>query len=244
MGIIATVLSGVKPEGLGLLTKPGISPNGMIDLVSGDRLVMIGDSITDCGRTRPIGEGLFNALGNGYVSLLDAMITAAEPSRIVRVINMGCSGHTSSDLVQRWDSDVIALRPDVLTVMIGTNDVWRQFDSPGRTEHAVDSEAYRANLVRMVEQSQHAVRGLLLATPFFLEPLVDDRMRARMDEYGAIVKEISTLYGTEFLDTQALFQPYLQARHSSEVAWDRVHPSLTGHYILAKGFANSLGVLK
>ena len=214
----------------------------MIELVSGDRLVLIGDSITDCGRTRPVGEGRFGALGNGYVSVLDAMITAADPGRMVRVMNMGCSGHTSRDLIDRWDSDVIQLRPDVLTVMIGTNDVWRQFDSPGRPEHGVDTEAYRSNLIRMVERSQHAVRGLLLATPFYLEPLREDAMRARMDEYGAIVKEVADLYQADFLDTQALFEPYLRARHSSEIAWDRVHPSLTGHYILAQGFARSLGV--
>jgi lysophospholipase L1-like esterase len=214
----------------------------MIDLVSGDRLVLIGDSITDCGRTRPVGEGLFGALGNGYVSVLDAIIAANDPARLVRVTNMGCSGNTSSDLVQRWDSDVVDLRPDVLTIMIGTNDVWRQFDSPGRLEHGVNPEAYRNNLVRLVERTQHSVRGLLLATPFFLESLREDRMRARMDEYGAIVKEVAALYQTDFLDTQALFEPYLAERHSSEIAWDRVHPTLTGHFILAQGFARSLGI--
>jgi lysophospholipase L1-like esterase len=214
----------------------------MIELRDQDRLVCIGDSITDCGRARPVGEGLGGALGNGYVSLLDAMITAENPSRSVRVMNVGTSGNTSRDLVDRWQTDVIDLRPDVLTVMIGTNDVWRQFDSPSRTEHHVSPEAYRYNLEHLTQSKQHSVRSMLLATPFFLEPLVDDRMRGRMDEYGAIVKEVAAQCGVDFLDTQALFAGYLNARHSSEMAWDRVHPSVTGHYILARGFATALGV--
>ena len=214
----------------------------MIELTSGDRLVLIGDSITDCGRARPVGEGLFNALGNGYVSILDAMITAADPTRVVRVTNMGSSGNTSADLVQRWETDVIALQPTVVTIMIGTNDVWRQFDSAARPEQYVDPEFYRANLMHLVEQTQPLVRGLLLATPFYLEALPNDRMRARMDEYGSIVKEVAALYQTDFLDTQTLFEPFLAARHSADIAWDRVHPTLTGHFILAKGFANALGV--
>jgi lysophospholipase L1-like esterase len=106
----------------------------------------------------------------------------------------------------------------------------------------VTPEAYRYNLEHLTQRTQHAVRSMLLATPFFLEPLVEDRMRSRMDEYGAIVREVAAQYGVEFLDTQALFADYLRARHSSEMAWDRVHPSVTGHYILARGFATALGV--
>ena len=62
------------------------------------KLVMIGDSITDAGRTQPAGEGLFGALGNGYVSLVDALLGAAYPDYGIRVVNMGTGGNTVRDL--------------------------------------------------------------------------------------------------------------------------------------------------
>src|SRR5690349_1984671 len=91
------------------------------------KLVMIGDSITDCGRARPVGEGPYEGLGAGYVALVDGLINAASPELRIRVVNMGISGNTVRDLKARWKSDVLDLEPDWLSVMIGINDVWRHF---------------------------------------------------------------------------------------------------------------------
>src|SRR6187549_1184127 len=100
-------------------------------LQKGEKLVMIGDSITDVGRARPIGEGRADdALGRGYVMMVDALLGAVYPERMIRVINMGVSGNTTRDLKTRWQTDVLDLKPDRLSIMIGANDVWRQFDTP------------------------------------------------------------------------------------------------------------------
>ena len=95
---------------------------------------MIGDSVTDCERLRPIGEGLFDALGRGYVSMVDGLLMARYPAHRIRVVNMGVSGNTVRDLQKRWQTDVMDLKPDWLSVCIGINDVWRQFDTPLQTE--------------------------------------------------------------------------------------------------------------
>src|SRR5438046_2824066 len=93
------------------------------------KLVMIGDSITDCGRNRPVGEGYSGALGNGYVSLVDALLGSVYFHHGIRVVNMGSSGETVRDLRRRWQSDVVDLKPNWVSIMIGINDVWRQFDA-------------------------------------------------------------------------------------------------------------------
>jgi len=98
------------------------------------KLVMIGDSVTDCGRARPVGEGLFGAIGTGYAGYVNALLDATYPERHIRVVNMGSSGNTVLDLEARWQTDVVDLKPDWLSVMIGINDVWRQFDCPLQTE--------------------------------------------------------------------------------------------------------------
>ncbi len=66
------------------------------------RFVLIGDSITDAGRARPDGEGLFDPYGSGYVNMLKSTILAAHPERHIRLTNMGESGNTVRDLKARW----------------------------------------------------------------------------------------------------------------------------------------------
>ena len=114
------------------------------------KLVFIGDSITDCERVRPVGEGLFGALGKGYVSIVEGLLYAIHPEAAIRTVNMGTSGNTVLDLKARWQTDVIALKPDWLVIMIGVNDVWRQFDLPRQTEIHVSPEVYAQTLDELV----------------------------------------------------------------------------------------------
>ena len=70
-------------------------------LEQNSKLIMIGDSITDCGRAQPIGEGLFDPLGRGYVNFVEALLGSVYPDVGIRVVNMGCSGNTVVDLLSR-----------------------------------------------------------------------------------------------------------------------------------------------
>jgi lysophospholipase L1-like esterase len=203
-------------------------------LQSGCTLLMIGDSITDTGRARPIGQG--DGLGNGYVSLVNALLGSAYPQVPVQVINMGIGGNTVRDLRGRWQTDVLAQKPNWLSIMIGINDVWRQFDSPNEPERGVLPEEFETTLNDLVALTKPTVQGLVLMTPFFIEPAKSDPMRARMDQYRGMVKKLALLHDTLFVDTQAAFDAYLEHRPSNTLAQDRVHPNLTGHMILARAF--------
>lgn len=205
------------------------------------KLLFIGDSITDAGRNRPVAEGLFDPLGKGYVTQVAALLGAAYPDRPVRVVNTGCSGHTVRDLKGRWQGDVLDLKPDWLSIMIGTNDVWRQFDSPLFPEIAVQPEEYEATLDALVGTTKPLLKGLVLMTPFFAEPNLGDAMRARMDQYGKIVLAVAKKHGVIGVDTQAAFDRALKHQHSSNLSWDRVHPNLIGHMILARAFLDAVG---
>lgn len=205
------------------------------------KLLFIGDSITDAGRNRPVAEGLFDPLGKGYVTQVSALLGAAYPDRPVRVVNTGCSGNTVRDLKGRWQSDVLDLKPDWLSIMIGTNDVWRQFDMPLFPEAAVQPEEYEATLDALVGTTKPLLKGLVLMTPFYAEPNQGDAMRARMDQYGKIVLAVAKKHGVIGVDTQAAFDRALKHQHSSNLSWDRVHPNLTGHMILARAFLDAVG---
>ncbi|WP_256757040.1 SGNH/GDSL hydrolase family protein [Cohnella sp. WQ 127256] len=210
-------------------------------LHKGQKLLFIGDSITDCDRVRPTGEGLFGALGKGYVSLVDALLQAVYPDLGIRVINTGSSGNNVVDLQARWQEDVLDRKPDWLSIMIGTNDVWRQYDTPFIKEWHVYADKYEATLRALVEQTKPHISNLVLMTPFYLESNEQDAMRKTMDEYGAIVKKIAEDTGAMFVDTQAAFNVVLKDLYSSTLAWDRVHPTQAGHAVLARAFLNKIG---
>lgn len=210
-------------------------------LQKGQKLLFIGDSITDCDRAKPAGEGLFGALGKGYVSLVDAFLQAVYPELGIRVVNTGTSGNTVVDLQARWQEDVIDRKPDLLSIMIGTNDVWRQYDTPFIKEWHVYADKYETTLRSLVEQTKPLVSNLVLMTPFYLESNEQDAMRRTMDEYGAIVKRIAEHAGVLFVDTQAAFNVVLKDLYSATLAWDRVHPTPAGHAVLARAFLNKMG---
>ena len=205
------------------------------------KLVMIGDSVTDCERARPVGEGLFGATGKGYVSTVDALLSSTYPLHAIRVVNMGSSGNTVKDLAKRWQTDVLDLKPDWLSIMIGINDVWRQFDLPRQPEIHVGLDEYAAVYEDLVTKTRDQVKGLVLMTPFFIESVKTDAMRARMDQYGDVVKTLAARHNCTLVDTQAAFDHVLQAMHSANIAWDRVHPNHIGHLVLARAFLNAVG---
>jgi lysophospholipase L1-like esterase len=204
------------------------------------KLVVIGDSITDCERTRPIGEGLFDALGKGYVSLVDGLLIANYPEHKIRVVNMGISGNTVRDLQDRWQTDVLDLNPDWLSICIGINDVWRHFDTPWQYEWQVPLDEYTKTLENLLQRTQPTLKGLILMTPYFIEPNRNDPMRIMMDEYSTVVRQLAEKYKAVLVDTQAAFDAVLMHVHPMALAWDRIHPNRAGHMILARAFLQSL----
>lgn len=204
------------------------------------KLLMIGDSVTDCGRAQPVGEGLFGAIGNGYVALVDSLLNAVYPEHAIRVVNMGNSGNTVRELQERWERDVTQQKPDWLSIMIGINDVWRQFDIPRQPETHVYLEEYTQTLEALVAASVSQVSGLVLMTPYFIESNQQDAMRAQMDKYGAVVKSLAEKYHTHFVDTQAAFNTVLAHCHSAAIAWDRIHPNHIGHMVIARAFLQAI----
>ncbi|EFM08698.1 lipolytic protein G-D-S-L family [Paenibacillus curdlanolyticus YK9] len=206
-----------------------------------DKIVLIGDSITDCGRALPIGEAGNGDAGNGYVELVDAFLQSAYPELKLRLVNVGISGNTVRDLKKRWETDVIEQKPNWLTIMIGTNDVWRQFDRPAIPEWHVYIDEYERTLEELVIRTKPLVKGIVLMTPFFVEACRDDQMRAAMDQYGAVVRAIAERQGTLFVDTQAAFDGVLEKAYSAQLTWDRVHPNKAGHLVLARALLDAVG---
>jgi lysophospholipase L1-like esterase len=201
-------------------------------------ILFIGDSITDCGRIHPV--GMNSGLGEGYVAFVDSLLAACYPHEHVRVLNTGVSGDRVTDLKTRWQRDVLDLKPNWLSVMIGINDVWHQFDNlPDPDEGAI--ERYEIVYRELLERTHPTLDGLVLMSPYLLEPDLCDPSRQQMDAYRRIVKGLSIDFGAEFVDVQNAFDVYLSHRPAHTLSDDRVHPNKTGHMIIAASFLRTIG---
>ena len=196
----------------------------------GDRILFQGDSITDAGRRDDGGK---QPLGQGYVAQIAGLFAARQPALGIEILNRGVAGDRTAELLARWQEDCLALRPQVLSIKIGVNDVWRKIDSWNGQTH-IDLPGYRQNLSKLCEQARNAgVRELVLVTPTSIEAANDGPLNTLLGEYAAWVKEYAQTIGAHFVDART---PLLATRVSQPgIPWtpDGCHPSTAGHALIA-----------
>ena len=204
----------------------------------GDRMLFIGDSITDCGRReRAI------PLGDGYVSMFTELATARYPERNIEWTNMGIGGNRTTHLRERWQSDVIDLRPDRLSIKIGINDLssFRRGEPDG-----VPPDQYERNFDALLTSTRQALGEIpiLLITPFYISTNLDDEVEGTVlrmiPEYINTVEEMSAKYGTLLLNLHHVFQEQLKYRAPGTFCPEPVHPNHTGHLVIASALMEFL----
>jgi lysophospholipase L1-like esterase len=194
---------------------------------AGQRILFIGDSITDCDR-----RGLAAPFGDGYMNLVRVFVIARHPQLRLVWCNRGVSGDTVPDLARRWETDVVALLPDWLSLMIGINDVW----------HGLALDEYERTLRVLLRR---AVDGtgcrLILADPFLIEPDPRDPQRADTDRHCEVVAALAEEFDAVHVKTQQAFATVLAVSGPQDWAEDRVHPNLPGHAVIARAFLDAIG---
>jgi len=204
-------------------------------------LVMVGDSITACQRIYPVNpEGLPADLGNGYVSFVDGLLTTCYPSYRIQVLNRGIAGDTVRELKARWQADVLNQKPDWLSVCIGINDVWQQFDEKHEGQSHITLAEYEKTLDALLAITRPLLEGLILLTPYFIQPR-GEPMRTMMDEYGNVVRHLAQKYQAIFVDTQSVFDRAVEQVPVETLASDRAHLTIRGHMFLARAVLQSAG---
>jgi len=200
---------------------------------AGTVVLFQGDSITDCGRNRAAGDpNVAGALGTGYPLLVASTELAAHAESGLKFYNRGVSGNKVPDLEQRWAADTLALKPDVLSVLIGVNDFWHR--QKGYTGTVADYETGFAALLQATRQALPSVR-LVVIEPFVLRcGAVDASWFPEFDERRAAAARVARQANATFVAMQARFTE-LASRTSPEYwAADGVHPTPAGHALIAE----------
>lgn len=185
-------------------------------------LVFAGDSITDSGRDRDDAA----SLGDGYVSL----IARAVADRGETVVNKGISGNRAVDLDARWD-DILAAGPDVLTVYIGVNDMWRRFDRDDPTS----AEDFEATVAGLLEASRAAgIERIYLIEPFFV-PVRDDQV-SWLDDLNPkrdAVRRLADRFDATLVELHDTVTAAAAEHGAAAIVPDGVHPTPQGSEIIA-----------
>lgn len=192
-------------------------------------LVLVGDSVTDCGRSRSDDHDL----GHGWAALVGDTL-AGDPATRRRVLNRGVSGHRAVDLAARWDLDVLAARPDTVAIMIGINDTWRRYDDddPTSTAH------FAATYASLVERTAAAgVPRIILLEPV-LTPVSAAQWgwREDLDPKISVIRRIALEHRCELVPTDAVLNAAAPTLLVGALAADGVHPTEHGHRLIADAF--------
>lgn len=188
----------------------------------GRRWLFTGDSITQWGRTDMTDP---HDLGEGYVRILTREHLAGAD-----VLNTGVGGDRLTDLRARWDADVVALRPDVLSVYIGINDTWRRYDR-GLTSPV---NAFGQHLRELLEPLAAANTPLVLVSPFVLP--VPDEDRDWGEDLGpriGAIADVAAGLGAIHVALQGPMDALAARIGPRAVAADGVHPTPAGHRVIA-----------
>ena len=200
-------------------------------------MLFLGDSITDMkwGRNE---KDRNHYLGHSYVYLIASRLGVDMPEAKLEFFNRGMSGHKVGDLKARWQRDAIDMKPDVLSALIGVNDVSR---GGGK---GVAIETWEADYRGILTQSRAANPGLriVLLDPFVL---ASGRLskgeawkfwRGQIDRLRTVVARLAKDFDAVHVKTQDVFDAAAAAVNPEQWIWDGVHPLPQGHELIARNW--------
>ena len=201
------------------------------ELKQGDRVVFLGDSITQAGA----GPG-------GYVTLVREALDKDHKDLGIEVIGAGISGNKVPDLERRLERDVLAKKPTVVVIYIGINDVWHSMSGKGTPK-----DAYEKGLINLIGQIQKAGSRVILCTATVIGEKTDgsNPLDKMLDEYCDISRSVAAQEKVQMLDLRKAFLAYLKEHNPKNedrgiLTGDTVHLNAEGNKFLATQMLTAL----
>ena len=202
----------------------------------GDRILFQGDSITDGGRARA-GDNLNHTMGQDYAYMISGRLGVELAERHLTFINRGISGNKVSDLAARWQNDTLNVKPDILSILIGVNNL----DSTTPEDF---EKSYDKLLADTVAALPHV--RLVLGEPFTLpsgkykDPAVYPARLAKMKKYDEAVARLAAKYKAPVVHYQQAFEAAVRRAPAEYWLWDGVHPTYPGHHVMAEEWVRAV----
>lgn len=200
------------------------------------KLLFQGDSITDAGRNK----NDYHNLGEGYPKYAAEYLKKKYPDIAFEFINLGINGNQTKDLVERLQADFTDIKPDIVSILIGINDVWHHAADKSWIPNDVFEERYRTIL--------KAIKGRTNAKIMIMEPFlipIDDKLFFREDLAPKIeiIRKLAREYADAYLPTDGLLQAAFIGDDPTSYAADGVHPTEKGARYIGKLYADYISRL-
>jgi lysophospholipase L1-like esterase len=204
------------------------------------RILFQGDSITDCGRSREV----LTDVGNGYPYLVRAHYGLEKPGQF-EIVNRGISGNRSVDVYARIKADIINLKPDYMSILMGVNDVWHEL----AIQNGVATPKFEKIYTMLIEEVLEALPNikLMILEPYALpgsatEGTLEDGadkytvFRKDTEDKAAACRRVAEKFNIPFVPLQAKLDAMANAYGTESVSGDGVHPNVTGHLLIARAW--------
>ena len=193
-------------------------------LKKGDRIVFLGDSITQAG----VGS-------KGYVTLVKNQLAEKHKDLEIEVIGAGISGNKVPDLQRRLDKDVLARKPTLVVVYIGINDVWHGEKDPAR---GTPKDKFEGGLKEIVKKIQDAGAKVVICTPTVIGEKKENKLDPLLDEYADLSRGVAKETGSPLCDLRKAFRDHLAKTNADDkekgvLTYDRVHLNEAGNKLVA-----------
>jgi lysophospholipase L1-like esterase len=200
-----------------------------IELKPSVSVVFIGDSITDAGRL----EAAYKPFGYGYVHFVAYRLLVKYPEYNLNIINTGISGNTIRDLDYRWEKDCLNHKPDILSILIGINDVFRQYTD--RHDEAVLLDEYQLTYKRLLSlvKEENNCRLILIEPFMFCDDKANPAYRA-LQQYIHAVRALAEEFDAVLVPLQELINKKVRKVPPEEFSDDMVHPYVWAHAWIAE----------
>jgi len=191
------------------------------------KILFQGDSITDAGRNRDD----IHDLGFGYPKYAAEFLKKAFPDVDFEFIDLGISGNQTKDLVDRLESDFIDIQPDIVSIMIGVNDVWHHAGD----KSWIPAEVFEARYRTVLEKIKTQTKAKIMIIEPFLIPVADKEFfREDLDPKIQIIRRLAREYADVYLPTDGLLAAAFLGKEPTEFATDGVHPTDMGAEFIGK----------
>jgi len=204
---------------------------------AGNRILFQGDSITDGGRGRNNDQN--HVLGHSYAFLVAAKYGAAYPERKLEFFNRGISGNKVPDLINRWQTNTIELKPTVVSILIGVNDIWHPLNDGKEVSVAKYEEGYDKLIAQTVAALPNA--KIILLEPFVTPGRATspkwDVWQGHVKEFQAVVAKLGAKHHVPVVKLQQVFDDACKRAPAEYWVFDGVHPTYAGNQLIADAWA-------
>lgn len=202
------------------------------------KILFQGDSITDAGRDKRN----YHDMGKGYPKYASELIAERHPELDIEFINFGIGGHRTHQVFDRIYIDGIAFQPDIISILVGINDVWHRYNSERiATTDAQIELNYRCMLERIKKETNAKI---VILSPYVLDCDDKDEMREDLKTVLPIIRSLAAEYADAYVPLDELFAQALKtAPEKLYYSKDGVHPNENGAKFIGKLYADAIEAL-